>query len=60
MSEFYNVNITITCIECERFKKLEYEVWRFKKMIEMMVNTSDDDVVNQYGEIRSSITKVGE
>lgn len=60
MSEFYDVNITITCIESDRFRKLEYEVWRFKKMIEMMLNTSDDDVVNQYGEIRSSITKVGE
>ena len=60
MSEFYNVTIEITCVETERLKKLQTEVWRIRRMVQLMLDTADEEAVYQYGEVMSSVEKVGE
>ena len=60
MSEWYNVEIQISCVETEKLKKLQNEVWRIRRMVQLMLDTCDEDTVVQYGQIASSIEKVGE
>ena len=60
MSEFYNVTIEITCVETERLKKLHTEVWRIRRMVQLMLDTADEEAVYQYAGVMSSVEKVGE
>lgn len=60
MSEFYNVTIEITCVETERLKKLQTEVWRIRRMVQLMLDIADEEAVYQYAGVMSSVEKVGE
>ena len=60
MSENYNVTIEISDVETEKLKRLEQEVWRIRRMIQLMLDTCDEDAVAWYGSVETSITKVGE
>ena len=60
MTEWYDVKIEITCVETEKLKKLENEVWRIRRMVQLMLDTCDDSIVVQYGQVGSSVTKVSE
>ena len=60
MSEVYNVTIEITCVETERLKKLQTEVWRIRRMVQLMLDIADEEAVYQYAGVMSSVEKVGE
>ena len=60
MSEFYNVTIEITWVETEKLKKLQTEVWRIRRMVQLMLDTADEEALYRYGEVMSSVEKVGE
>ena len=60
MSEFYNVTIEITCVETEKLKKLQAEVWRIRRMVQLMLDIADEEAVYQYAGVMSSVEKVGE
>lgn len=58
--EWYNVTIEISCVQTEKLKKLQTEVWRIRRMVQLMLDTADEEAVCQYGEVMSSVEKVGE
>ena len=58
--EWYNVTIEISCVQTEKLKKLQTEVWRIRRMVQLMLDTADEEAVYQYGEVMSSVEKVGE
>ena len=60
MSESYNVTIEITCAETKKLEKLHDEVWRIRRMVQLMLDTADEEAVYHYGEVMSSVEKVGE
>ena len=43
MTEWYDVKIEITCVETEKLKKLESEVWRIRRMVQLMLDTCDGE-----------------
>ena len=59
-TEFYDVTITIPSVETEKLKTLEREVWRIRRMVQLMLDTCDEEAVFQCGQVESSITKVME
>ena len=56
----FNVTFTIRSVQTEDPKKLEQEVWRIRRMVQLMLDTADEEAVYQYGEVMSSVEKVGE
>ena len=59
-TEFYNVTITISSVETEKLKRLEQEVWRIRRMVQLMLDICDEEAVFLYGQVESSVTRVGE
>ena len=56
----YNVIITITSIETDSDEKLEKEVWRMRRMLELMAEISDPAAIKTFYSINSSIEAVKE
>ena len=60
MTERYNITITIKGIETHSIEKLEREVWAMCKMIAVMSEISEPDVIKSYYSVSSSLEAVKE
>ena len=54
----YNVTITIKSVQTEDPKKLEQEVWRIRRMIDLMLHMCDEDAVYLFGGVGTSMELV--
>ena len=54
----YNVTITIKSVQTEDPKKLEQEVWRIRRMIDLMFNMCDEDAVYLFEGVCTSVELV--
>ncbi len=54
----YNVTITIKSVQTEDPKKLEQEVWRIRRMIDLMLDMCDEDAVYLFGGVGTSMELV--
>ena len=54
----FNVTFTIKSVQTEDPKKLEQEVWRLRRMIDLMLDTASDEAIFLHGGIGSSMERV--
>jgi len=60
MTERYNITIEISDVDTEKFRLLETEVWRIRRMVLLMLDTCDEDTVFMHGPVATSIKAVKE
>ena len=54
----FNVTFMIRSVQTEDSKKLEQEVWRIRRMIDLMLDTCSDEAVFLHGGIGSSTERI--
>ena len=53
-----NVKFTIKSVQTEDLKKLEQEVWRLRRMIDLMLDTASDEAISVFGGVITSLERV--
>lgn len=54
----FNLTITVKSVQTEDPKKLELEVWRIRRMVDLMLETADEEAVFLFGGVGTSMERV--
>ena len=54
----FDVKFTIKSAETEDVRKLEQEVWRIRRMIDLMLDTASDEAISVFGGVITSLERV--